>query len=169
MEPIAEQRFINAHGQPFARLDNTDSIYPDADGHKITWFFQTINLMLLHAPFSFLTDLHAVSVDDIILEYAWRRYFRRLLDDWDRLVLQVRRQRLLHCLYCLMFIAPQGCRCLDCQRVLPRHPRCHPLSRPAKWDRWRLECAVLGEARVHVECFTFVHQHSIVAGKCYER
>ncbi|KZV76516.1 hypothetical protein PENSPDRAFT_422289 [Peniophora sp. CONT] len=84
----AEQRFINAHGQPFARLDNTDSIYPEADGRKITWFFRGVNLLLLHAPSSFLRDLHSVSVDDIILEYAWRSYFKRLLDDWDRLVLQ---------------------------------------------------------------------------------
>ncbi|VDC05707.1 unnamed protein product [Peniophora sp. CBMAI 1063] len=84
----AEQRFINAHGQPFARLDNTDSIYPEADGRRITCFFRAINLLLLHAPFSFLKDLHSVSEDDIILEYAWRRYFARLLDDWDRLVLQ---------------------------------------------------------------------------------
>lgn len=124
---LAEQRFINAHGQPFARLDNTDSIYPKADGHKITWVFRVVNLVLLHAPSSFLKDLHSVSVDDIILEYAWRCYFKRLLDDWDRLVLQVHTRSIFfeHESETL----PGNCR-LDRQRVFPRDPRCYSLSRP---------------------------------------
>ncbi|KZV76515.1 hypothetical protein PENSPDRAFT_731113 [Peniophora sp. CONT] len=86
---MAEQRFLHAHGQPYVRLTNNDSIHPKEDGRKSgSWLFHIISFLLFRSPISLLEDLHHVTVDGIVQEYAWRKYFKRLLEDWDRLVLQ---------------------------------------------------------------------------------
>ncbi|VDC05706.1 unnamed protein product [Peniophora sp. CBMAI 1063] len=86
---MAEQRFLHAHGQPYVRLKNNDSIHPDSDGCRSkSWLFYVIGFTLFRAPFTLLEDLHNVTVDGIVQEFAWRRYFKRLLEDWDKLVLQ---------------------------------------------------------------------------------
>ncbi|KZV76406.1 hypothetical protein PENSPDRAFT_680079 [Peniophora sp. CONT] len=84
-----EHRLLHAHGQPFARLHSNDSIYPEAGGPKPTsLLFRTVNLLLLRSPLSSLKTLQNILVDDIVLENPWRKHFERLLEDWDRLVLQ---------------------------------------------------------------------------------
>ncbi|KZV64936.1 hypothetical protein PENSPDRAFT_756880 [Peniophora sp. CONT] len=86
---IAEQRYLHAHGQPFVRLTINDHIHEEANGRILSsWLSRTLNLLLFLAPSSVIVGLCNVIVDDLVLEYAWREYFKRMLEDWDRLILQ---------------------------------------------------------------------------------
>ncbi|VDC05705.1 unnamed protein product [Peniophora sp. CBMAI 1063] len=86
---FAEQRFLYAHGQLHVRLKNNVRTHPDEAGRKQkSWLFSAIGLALFRAPLTLLEDLHDITGDSMMQDDAWRKYFKQLLADWDRLVLQ---------------------------------------------------------------------------------
>ncbi|KAI0031343.1 hypothetical protein K488DRAFT_86887 [Vararia minispora EC-137] len=83
---IARWRFINFHGQRGVRLDVRQSVHQvDSQKRKRTLFIRILVLPLFLAPQQYLMELEDIYVDATISLPSWHRYFKKLLDEWDRL------------------------------------------------------------------------------------
>jgi hypothetical protein len=87
-------RFLNWHGQRVARLDNRQSVHKESIEGPRTLFIRFFQVALFNAPMEYLRDLEAVQIDNIVSIPAWQKLFSKLLDEWDRLGLQVRSDKM---------------------------------------------------------------------------
>ncbi|KAF9467883.1 hypothetical protein BDZ94DRAFT_1247985 [Collybia nuda] len=79
MGTIAEQQFLNLHGELGARLSRDQSIHPDL---KKTRFFKCLSPFLLFAPTSYLRKLHETSVDSLVNKPSWTNIKEQLTEEW---------------------------------------------------------------------------------------
>ncbi|KZV72698.1 hypothetical protein PENSPDRAFT_683442 [Peniophora sp. CONT] len=64
-------------------------IHPETDGWVLSsWIFRALDLLLFLAPSSVVEGLCNIIIDDVVVDYVWRDYFKQLMEDWDMLILQ---------------------------------------------------------------------------------
>jgi len=85
----ARAKFFNFCGQPGARLDSDQTIYPH-DHERQSILFIIASILLFGAPDTHQQDLKVIWVDRIINRVLWKQFIGNLSDQWAGLALSVR-------------------------------------------------------------------------------
>lgn len=83
---VAEQQFLNLHGERGARLSRDQSIYEPT---KQTIFFKFLSPFLLFAPSAYLKKLQNTSVDSLVNQPSWANIKKQLTEEWSQSALFV--------------------------------------------------------------------------------
>ncbi|KAJ3556809.1 hypothetical protein NM688_g1812 [Phlebia brevispora] len=79
---IEKERFLNYHGERYARLDRSTSLYEPPPVQ--TWgIFNFASALLFFLPDWYLAELRKVYVDKTVHYYSWRRLIGELKKDWE--------------------------------------------------------------------------------------
>ncbi|TFK26151.1 hypothetical protein FA15DRAFT_667829 [Coprinopsis marcescibilis] len=79
-----EDRFIYLHGEKGARLQPSQTIFGIWEN---SWFFETLNAIMLFGPGVHIRKLKSMSIDNIVTEKVWQKFRKSILDDWRDVVL----------------------------------------------------------------------------------
>lgn len=86
MSEFIKAKFFNFCGQPGARLDSDQAIYPEDHGHQ-SLLFNIASPLLFGAPRTHQADLKMIWVDWIINRVLWNQFIGKLNDEWTGLAL----------------------------------------------------------------------------------
>ncbi|KAJ7359250.1 hypothetical protein DFH08DRAFT_406908 [Mycena albidolilacea] len=77
---FARHRVYNFHGEPGARLNVDQSVYPTVE--KRTALIKMLSPLLFYAPDFHLVSLHAIYADGLIRHSGWSEFVTRLNNEW---------------------------------------------------------------------------------------
>ncbi|KAK7048564.1 hypothetical protein R3P38DRAFT_2606375 [Favolaschia claudopus] len=86
MANFAQDRFLNFHGLPCARLSVDQSIYDDQNPHP-SWLFHLICPLLFYAPREYLQFLDKAYTDKLVLSRIWKSLIEKLNKEWEEFTL----------------------------------------------------------------------------------
>ncbi|KAF9485028.1 hypothetical protein BDN70DRAFT_705879 [Pholiota conissans] len=78
-------RFLNCHGESFARIERNFSIFGDPL-NKRTWLVKTLSFILFSAPDVHLRNLQKMWVDGMMHKSVWEQTMKNLNDEWQEFV-----------------------------------------------------------------------------------
>ncbi|KAF5310846.1 hypothetical protein D9619_008004 [Psilocybe cf. subviscida] len=79
-------RFLNFHGEPYARLERNFSVYGDAL-YPQSYFLRTLSpLLLFSGPYFHLKLLQNIWVDRMLHKAVWEETLKKLSTEWQELV-----------------------------------------------------------------------------------
>src|ERR1700761_4208542 len=87
---LAHWRFLYFHGQKNARLAKHQTVH-DGPKRERSFFITLLSLLLFLAPEVHLEEIEKLWTDQIIIDAAWKDFVPRLLEEWQELILVVRR------------------------------------------------------------------------------
>lgn len=76
---LAEQQFLNLHGERGARLSRDQSVHPEVNKTRL---FKFLSPFLLFAPTSYLNKLQETSVDSLVNKPSWTSIKGQLTEEW---------------------------------------------------------------------------------------
>ncbi|KAF5311161.1 hypothetical protein D9619_008038 [Psilocybe cf. subviscida] len=82
---LYHSRFLNFHGESYARIERNFSVYGDAL-YPRTWFLQSLSLLLFSAPDVHLTNLQKMWVDKVLHKAVWEETLKKFSTEWQELV-----------------------------------------------------------------------------------
>ncbi|KAF8966551.1 hypothetical protein BDZ97DRAFT_1917374 [Flammula alnicola] len=78
-------RFLNFHGESFARIEHDFSVFGDPLNRR-TWFIKTISFVLFSAPDVHLRTLQKMWVDEIMHSSVWEQSMKKMNDEWQEYI-----------------------------------------------------------------------------------
>ncbi|KAF8960344.1 hypothetical protein BDZ97DRAFT_1922248 [Flammula alnicola] len=78
-------RFLNFHGESFARIERDFSVFGDPLNRR-TWLIKTISFVLFSAPDVHLRTLQKMWVDGIMHKSVWEQSMKNMNDEWQEFI-----------------------------------------------------------------------------------
>jgi hypothetical protein len=85
---LAHWKFLYVHGQQHARLIRNQTVYSGPNRPR-SLLITLLSLVLFLAPEVHLKEVEKLWTDDIIIETVWKGFMRKLLGEWEELILWV--------------------------------------------------------------------------------
>lgn len=85
---LARTRFLNLYGEFPARLARTQSILEPV-GDQRSLLITALSPLLFFSPQVHLVTMENLWVDKIAIQFRWRRFYERLIQEWDTHAVQV--------------------------------------------------------------------------------
>ena len=81
-------QFLSFHGQPWARLNTDQSIYPPPES-RISRLLRVANVVFFGAPLRYSKEIKRVWVDDHVNLARWRAFAATRITEWTGVTIYV--------------------------------------------------------------------------------